>query len=99
MASFFARAASYFAAASAYSPRLRWTSPLIAVARISTSGPSPSDAASLTSSSEVVSPLIERASMKTFDPRLTPISMSPEADCSATWPVETLPTSWSPDAV
>ncbi len=74
-------------------------SPLMAVALISTSGPSPSDGASLISSSELVSPLIDLASMKTFEPCFTPTSMSPEAVWSATSPWRTLRTSTSPDAV
>ena len=74
-------------------------SPLIAVARTSTSGPSPFGGASPTSSSELVSPLIDRASMKSFEPCLIPISMSPEAVWRLTSPCETLPISRSPEAV
>ena len=68
-------------------------SPLIAVARTSTSGPSPLGAESPTSSSELVSPLIERASIQSFEPGLTPTLMSPEAVCKVTSPEATLPIS------
>ena len=71
----------------------------MAVARTSTNGPSPSIGASPSSSSDVVSPLIDFASIHSFEPCLIPSSMSPEAVCSVTSPSRTLSTSTSPDAV
>ena len=61
--------------------------PLIVRARSSTVGPSDGDGASLSSSSEVVSPLIVLASIQTFEPRRMPTSTSPDADCISTLPL------------
>src|SRR6188508_338905 len=74
-------------------------SPLIAVARSSTIGPSPSGGASPTSSSELVSPLIDLASIQTLEPLLIPTSMSPEAVWTTTSPSRTLSICTSPEAV
>ena len=74
-------------------------SPLIAVARSSTVGPSPGGGSSPTTSSDDVSPLMVFASMCTRDPRRIPTVWSPDADCITTRPDVTEPRRWSPEAV
>ena len=56
-------------------------------------------ASSSMSSSDVVSPLIVRASMWTREPLRMPTIWSPEADCIVTRPAATDPRRWSPEAV
>src|SRR5438552_1678698 len=75
------------------------TSPLIEAARSSTSGASSAGCSSPSSSSELRSPLIARASTHTFDPWRIPMLMSPDIDCSSTLPAVTPPMRWSPEAV
>src|SRR5436189_31409 len=79
--------------------RTRLMSPLIVFARSSTCGAPPSGGRSETGSSELTSPLRERASTHSVEPSRIPTLRSPEADLSATLPCETAPIVWSPEAV
>src|SRR5207248_488174 len=75
------------------------TSPLIDVARSSTSGASSAGGSSPSSTSELKSPLIARASTQTLEPWRMPMLMSPDIDWTLTLPAVTAPIRWSPEAV
>src|SRR6266511_2290239 len=81
--------------------RTRMTSPLTVFPRTSTCGPSapPSLGASESSSSEVMSPLIELQSTKTREPRRTPTRMSPEIAFRSIAPSTTASRRTSPETV
>src|SRR5437588_12429646 len=74
-------------------------SPLIVLARRSTSGPSDATGASPSASSDDVSPLIDDASTCTVEPTRIPTTTSPDAERIDTSPSVTEPISTSPDAV
>src|SRR5204862_214613 len=75
------------------------TSPLIDVARSSTRGASSAGGSSPSSTSDLKSPLIARASTQTLEPWRMPMLMSPDIDWTSTLPAATEPIRWSPEAV
>ena len=64
-----------------------WRSPLTVRARISTRGPSAAGCSSTISRSELIVPLTEEASIRSFRPSVTPRRTSPETDVIFTLPL------------
>ena len=76
------------------------TSPLTVLICSRASEPlGPSDGWSLTSNSELMSPLVDEASMRSLVPGRTPSRTSPETDWSLICPSRIAPMRWSPETV